>query len=188
MELIEKLKKSSVATSLSRFPNTHLAAAGVLSVSLLVVSALSGEKTQASARHVLQLTLPSVSADTNGSATAIPVPTEKAASSQASLHSKEIKIESGDTLGSLFKRAGLNDRVMMNFLAAADEKDKLNNLRSGHRVIFSLNGDNELEELTYIVSKLSSFSFFSQSGLFSKDHSSILKGGGKDLLHLFAFY
>ncbi|WP_096085230.1 peptidoglycan DD-metalloendopeptidase family protein [Agaribacterium haliotis] len=159
MELVEKLKKSSVAKLAARFPHGHLAAAGGLSLSLIVLSAFSSNATVPAERQLNTLELPKFAHAEHSLPSPSASPVELETSSAAQWQTRELEIKSGDTLSSLFKRAGLSDREMMNFLSATENKEKLNSVRPGHKLKFSFNDMGSLEQLRYISSKLQSHNF-----------------------------
>ncbi len=67
---------------------------------------------------------------------------------------KRITIKSGDSLSTLFKKAGLNDKSMMAWLNKCKECASFTRLFPGHTFEFELNPDNEIQGLRYIKSKL----------------------------------
>ncbi|WP_372965292.1 OapA family protein [Marinobacter sp.] len=57
---------------------------------------------------------------------------------------QEFRIKSGDTLSSLFKKAGFNDRIMLSVIHGEGEADKLQRLYAGEDIRFGLNEQGEL--------------------------------------------
>lgn len=155
MELVKKIKKSSVTAFISRIPKLHLAAAAGLGAILLSSHLLSNSKTPERQRTTISLPIAA------SSPSHAPVIAELAPQTNGSpqWRTEKLKIKNGDTLSSLFKRAGLNDRKMMNFLAATDEKASFNKLLPGKTLEFSLNKGGDIEQLSYVLSKLERHTF-----------------------------
>ncbi|WP_370981414.1 peptidoglycan DD-metalloendopeptidase family protein [Agaribacterium sp. ZY112] len=155
MELVEKIKKSSVTAFISRIPKLHLAAVAGLGAILLSTQLLSNNKTPERQRTTISLPV------TVSSPSIAPTIAESApqTNSAAQWRTEKLKIRNGDTLSSLFKRAGLNDRKMMNFLAATDDKASFNKLLPGKTLEFSLNKEGDIEQLSYVLSKLERYTF-----------------------------
>lgn len=154
MKLVENIKKN-LADKLTEkqllgLPSTHVIAVSALALCLGVITALPSQDATA-ARSVKSLVLPPLEES----------PTEEHVLEAETPSYSEVKltVKSGDNLSLLFKRAGLNDTAMMNFIAAADESKKLEAITPGHDLIFALDADNRIQKLTYIKSKLSQYSY-----------------------------
>lgn len=80
--------------------------------------------------------------------------TESSFNLAAPLTVKKIKVKSGDSLSTLFKRAGLNDKLMMSWLKSCKECNAFTKLFPGYSFEFSLDENNTLSQLRYIKSKL----------------------------------
>ena len=163
MKLVEKFKKSRLSGQLGKFPNTHVFAVGILTVILGTVSITSGEKAQAS-RQVGTLSLPAPE-----SSAALPNNDNPAHSpieflAEPDLEKISLTVQSGENLSVLFKRAGLSDRDMMNFIARAEQSRKLESIKPQHRLEFYLDDEKHIHQLTYRSNKLSSFSYSLKDG------------------------
>lgn len=68
----------------------------------------------------------------------------QAASQSAELEWQTFKIRSGDTLSSLFRKAGFNDGLMLSVIHGEGEVDKLQRLYSGESIRFATDGAGDL--------------------------------------------
>ncbi len=153
-QLIEKYKKILNTGPLIHFPNGHILVVTALSICLGIFTALPSEK--AAAKRVESLPLPSLAeteAKTPFSQTQAPAKPETYTTKQS------VKVKSGDNLSRIFKRAGLNDRHMMELLNANTETKRLASLFPGHTLEFFTSADGELHKLNYIIDRLNSFAF-----------------------------
>ena len=57
---------------------------------------------------------------------------------------QQFEIASGDTLSSLFKKAGFNDGIMLSVIHGEGDAEKLQNLYAGETIRFGINKDGEL--------------------------------------------
>ena len=64
--------------------------------------------------------------------------------SEPELQWQEYKIKSGDTLSSLFGKAGFNDGIMLSVIHGSGEADKLQRLYAGETIAFATNDAGEL--------------------------------------------
>lgn len=80
-------------------------------------------------------------------------PTEPA---EPALTWSELKVEKGDTLSSLFKQAGFNDRLMLAVIHGEGEADKLQHLYVGETLAFATNEQGELVKVRLDRSRLES--------------------------------
>ena len=158
MKLVEKLKKSRLSGPLGMFPNTHVLAVGALTVVLGTITMTSGEKAQAS-RQVGTLSLPELDEALYIEPDLMLEPAITAETPLPKLEKIALKVKSGDNLSLLFKRAGLSDREMMNFIAQAENANKLESIRPDHALEFYLNEEQQIERLTYRQNKLNSFTY-----------------------------
>jgi murein DD-endopeptidase MepM/ murein hydrolase activator NlpD len=60
---------------------------------------------------------------------------------------QSFKIKSGDTLSSLFKKAGLNDGTMLSVIHGEGEADKLQRLYAGETIRFAIDSEGELSAI-----------------------------------------
>lgn len=84
--------------------------------------------------------------------TTAPVPAE------APLHEQTFRIKSGDTLSSLFAKAGFNDRIMLSVIHGEGEASKLQRIFAGESIRFTSAGDAELVSVELQRSRLKSLS------------------------------
>jgi len=73
-----------------------------------------------------------------------------------SLHEQTFKIKSGDTLSSLFAKAGLNDRIMLSVIHGDGEADELQKIFAGESIKFVTSDDGELVSVALQRSRLNS--------------------------------
>ncbi|KAA1170681.1 peptidoglycan DD-metalloendopeptidase family protein [Marinobacter salinexigens] len=72
------------------------------------------------------------------------------------LHWQSFDIKSGDTLSSLFNKAGFNDRIMLSVIHGEGEADTLQNLYAGETIRFAANDDGNLEAVELKRNRLES--------------------------------
>lgn len=156
MELIEFSKKLFKKGLPVHFPSGHFLALFSLGLVLLGVTALPSD--EASAKRKIQSI--EILLDTNET-----LPTEEGdniappAIAALDLTIEKVVVKSGDNLSLLFKRAGLNDRMMMDLLKSSEDSKRLTSLYPGHQVEFAIDDAGELQQLKYVIDKLSSFQF-----------------------------
>ena len=158
MEVIEKIRKSWASSHAQRFPNIHLAAVAGLSAVLMIVSLIPSNDVSAS-RQVIELALPPEllpNQDLAIEAGIIPNPLHI---NQDRFDQVSITVKPGDNLSLIFKRAGLSDRSMMNFINAAENSKRLTSMKPKHRLVFLLDTEKHIQKLTYIINKLDSYSY-----------------------------
>lgn len=156
MKLIENTKKS-ISLALAKVdrlgvPRGHILAVSLLGASLTVISVIPGQQAQAS-RSVGTLSLPQ-----EAHIEAI-IDAPEFIEQAPEYRDVVLTVKSGDTLSSLFKRAGLSDRVMMNFMHAAEQSKKLESIKPAHNLSFLFDEHDELQGLTYQSNRLDSFSY-----------------------------
>ena len=167
MELIEKLTLFRKQSFLGNFPATHMLAAFALLVTFCFVL-FSSTKQVEPKRQVQSLQTPKAApaiidrASEEDTVIAAPAPTALSAT-----ETQTVKIKAGDNLSLLFQRAGLNDRIMMNFLAAAENSKKLASIKPGHQLIFETEDKDQIVSLHYIIDKLNSYGFKREGDSFS---------------------
>ena len=154
MKLVENIKKTIKDSSVLGFPGTHAAAVTLLLAGLGIFSIIP-ENAEAQ-RSVGELALPPAvveaidqQAENQSALAEIDPPARKVA----------LTVKPGDNLSVLFKRAGLNDTAMMNFIAAADESEKLASIKPKHDLIFALDAQNAIQSLTYVKSRLNKYRY-----------------------------
>jgi len=162
------------------FPKTHitLAAAATIAVSAAVLMSPSSDVEAKRISHVLDLGLESTAtlAPTNPAKSAQKLTEAAEEAVQASLASEnepdpvvatapvkslpaelswqEIHIKPGDTLSSLFRKAGLNDAIMLSVIHGEGDAEKLQRLYAGETIRFGLNNDDALAAIELDRSRL----------------------------------
>lgn len=152
MQLIEKLKKSTLIERASYFPRGHVLLASGLLALLFILLAIP-DTSHTHTRNIQSLTLPPAPQTTE---LTTPDIQENAVIKPATrvTPAKSLRIKAGDNLSLLFSRAGLTDREMMNFLASAENAKQLDRIRPGHNLDFHFDLEHKIEQLTYIMSPL----------------------------------
>ncbi len=166
MELVEKIKKSQLLSHAKTFPRMHLGVIGALIVGLGLMSVIpTNQASVARDVTILELPVADAHADTNKTERD-DVLTDK----EIELKTITLTVKPNDNLSLLFKRAGMSDREMMNFLGAAEQPKRLHSMKPGHELHFHLNSENHIEKLTYVSSALASYSYINTDGkyLFSE--------------------
>ncbi|TNE96890.1 MAG: peptidase M23 [Gammaproteobacteria bacterium] len=146
------------------FPKTHItiAAAATVVVTAAILMSPSADVEAKRMSYSLDLeqgtvsgkaeTAPSVSAPSSNLQTdsgSAKSPTQMQAAAETvpaepELHWQSFKIESGDTLSSLFKDAGFNDRIMLSVIHGEGEATDLQKLFAGETIRFASNDDGSL--------------------------------------------
>ena len=152
MKPIDNQKNSLPSNVLSHFPNSHIIALALLSVSLLGFTLL-----------------PSIDANANRVTESIAIPKDIYSVSEQIFeeqleeityyrtHTETVK--AGDNLSLIFKRAGLTDRDMFELLNSNNDSKKLASLYPGHKIEFGVNEDNTLANLVYVKDRLNHLVF-----------------------------
>jgi murein DD-endopeptidase MepM/ murein hydrolase activator NlpD len=150
MELVESIKKSKAYSTVRHFPKSHFFAVSGLTLALgmsILIPSTAAKPERIQQPLDLSLDIQNISSpqaiDAFEQSSPLKVVTEK--------------VRSGDNLSLLFKRAGLNDRHMMELLESNKEAKRLASIVPGHELKFEINEDNSLESITYIKNKLSSY-------------------------------
>ncbi|WP_049722619.1 peptidoglycan DD-metalloendopeptidase family protein [Gilvimarinus polysaccharolyticus] len=168
--------------ALSQFPKGHLAAAGALIFALgvwaggsfnadttnkqqakntrvaLTLPALNDAAAQSSSELESHTLTPSAAPtleaqhETEASASFTPV-------SEPVLNKKAFTVRSGDSLSTLFKRAGLNDTNVYELTSTCEEAKGLTRIMPGHEIVFYLDDAGTLQKLSHITNRLTSTHF-----------------------------
>lgn len=161
---------------LNKFPKTHLAAAVVITAVVSTAMVLSPSSDVEAKRMSVALDIEtgkatpmqpaaadnaaasadaqsapatlSATAPTEATATAVDVPAEP------QLTWSRFDIRSGDTLSSLFKKAGYNDGLMLSVIHGEGEADALQHLYAGETIGFASNDDGDLVQIQLERSRL----------------------------------
>ena len=75
-------------------------------------------------------------------------------------------IKSGDTLSSLFKKAGFNDGIMLSVIHGEGEADKLQRLYAGETIRFATDGEGEIAAVELQRNRLETLKIEKQEGSF----------------------
>ncbi len=134
-------------------PYTHLMVAGALVAILSVIALLPSEPASAS-RVTQTLELPPLEDTPEESLELQPLETE-----ETQLRKVVERVKSGDTLSSIFHRAGLSDRVMFEVVNSCKQGKALAKLYPGHQFEFELDADGQLTKLKHKIDTLNSQSF-----------------------------
>jgi murein DD-endopeptidase MepM/ murein hydrolase activator NlpD len=183
----EKQPVSRALRALSQYPKGHMVAAGALIFALGVWTGGSLNNTShpdAKADSATASALPTVNSKVNLATDAaaqqpLSLATEPAATPPAAqalaevtpqveapaaqkaakLDKKVFTVRSGDSLSTIFKRAGLNDSHVYELTSSSKEAKALTRIMPGHKIAFYLDGDGELQKLSHITNRLSSTHF-----------------------------
>ncbi|MGQ9425373.1 peptidoglycan DD-metalloendopeptidase family protein [Gilvimarinus sp. F26214L] len=152
MEPIETQGKLPFRNYLSQFPRKHLMVAGGLGLCLsgLLLLFPSGDVT--AERQTIPLTL-NLPASTPVPETAIP---EEPATPAPSLEWKSLVVKSGDNLSLLFKRAGLTQSDVHEFISSGKDARALTRIYPGHQLAFQLDEAGKLQQLRHTKDRLNS--------------------------------
>lgn len=159
------------------FPKKHMIAAGLTGAAMTLVLLLSPsgnvnatrtsiplelnkEIDQLSANEQIDLSLSHVNSATQEKLTQEPKIVE---------NWDAFTVKNGDTLSNIFKKAGLNDKVMYQVLYSSKETKDLANIFPGEKLAFLLDEENALEKVRLIRSPLETVYFSkNENGKFSK--------------------
>ena len=83
---------------------------------------------------------------------------------EPTLNWKEFDIKSGETLSSLFKKAGFNDGVMLSVIHGDGEADKLQRLYAGEHIRFGIDDEGSLAAIELQRSPLETLKIETDSG------------------------
>lgn len=159
MKAFENIIKNLKKSEFFGFPGTHIIATSMLVLSLGIISIIPGQSAEAE-RSIRSLELPPLDESSFE-------PEVSTHDSFEQLREVKLTVKKGDNLSLLFKRAGLNDTAMMNFIAAAEASKKLESIKPGHDLIFAFSPTNTIEQLTYIKSRLSQYRYSLNGEIYS---------------------
>ena len=187
MKLIDLISKYNTK-SVKGFPVSHMTGASVLGVALLAfsMSSPSNEKSlNEQSEKVLPLNIASLQSpislpvslpvslpalpDSNNGNIAEPItPIEEV--DTVRLHTETVK--SGDSLSIIFRRAGLGNSVLVQFMKAHPDAKQLTKLHPGQTLTFSINKDDTLASLEFQKNRLDSIEFIrTEDGFDVKNHN-----------------
>ena len=160
-----------------KLPRTHLiAAAGVAVILVVSLAIIPGEDAQAN-RQPATVEQEAFKSDVAALADRDIQPDEspllqlpEPAPAVAQINWKEITVESGDSLSTLFKRASLTPRDVYEFVNSGDNAKKLKRLMPGETLSFALNDDGKLDILRYRISQLESWEFTRNGNNYNAEH------------------
>ena len=160
----------------NNFPKTHIFAAGSLSLTVTIALLLSPSSDVEANRTSIPLQIDgksSTEAHSNqlASSTAVIVSNIEDTSGTQNLNIAEathtiiapteswdnFKVKNGDTLSTLFKKAGFNDRVMYKVIAGHKSNKKLASIYPGETLSFSKDDNGELNSIKLQRNRLESF-------------------------------
>jgi len=179
MEPTENKQKKMLNTSAIHFPRQHLVLAGILTVCLTFMLTLFTSETASAKRQqqILPLNLdPSdienvdFAVNTRASSTQLTTETQQT-NAQANENSdtnwnnrtlfnwQNYTIKSGDSLATLFKRAGLRAGAMYDLIHAQPKAKALTKIFPGRTLSFAIDNKNQLQALRYQKSRLDSIMY-----------------------------
>src|SRR5690554_3612905 len=134
---------------LNMLPKTHItiAAAATVVVTTAILMSPSAEVEAKRMSYTLDLEQGQASAIISQKPQQEPIKAPEAAVApepETRLTWQAFKIKSGDTLSSLFKKAGLNDGTMLSVIHGEGEADKLQRLYAGETIRFAIDSEGEL--------------------------------------------
>lgn len=148
------------------FPKTHLFAAGSLSLAVTVMLLLS-PSSEVEANRIsipLQITEENSTKDNSVNQIEAGQATPETASTSATAAISDItsaqwdnfEVKKGDTLSTLFKKAGLNDRTMYQVIAGHKSNKQLANIYPGETLSFLMDSNDEVSQIRLQRSQLES--------------------------------
>ncbi|MBC6905380.1 peptidase M23 [Saccharophagus sp. K07] len=165
MEPIEVTPKPvpSETGALSFFPKMHLVVAGALVSALVAMTTMPADK-NTSQRY--SLALPdleqSFSSESFSEPLEAPLSWAELETDAPKTRQEELVVKSGDSLSTLFQRAGLSDKDMYELVNSRSEGKRLAKLYPGHRLVFTFGEDKKLISLTRHFDALNSEVFTAQ--------------------------
>lgn len=153
--------KAAWKTLSGHFPKAHVLLLGGLATGLTLLTAIPSEDASAS-RQSQPVELPVIQD--------VPLKDISLSSAEASVTSftspavanakrVEQTVKSGDSLSTIFARAGLKDRDMLELVHSSDAAKQLARLYPGHRLVFEIDADGKLQTLEYVKDRLNSHIF-----------------------------
>lgn len=155
------------------FPRKHLFAAGTVGLVLTLVLTLSPSTEVNASRTIIPIALdenlPTLSETLNH----VEAKNQQHKTKQQAVKPVEnwdkFSIKSGDTLSTLFAKAGFNDKIMYEVLFSNKKNKSLSNIYPGEELSFLRDAQNQLSKVKHTKSRLESTIFSRQAdGKFSK--------------------
>ncbi|MEX1032493.1 MAG: peptidoglycan DD-metalloendopeptidase family protein [Cellvibrionaceae bacterium] len=151
MEVPDKQEKKSLQKHLSHFPRSHLILACGLGICLGGLLALFPSEGVTAKRQGIPLTL------SLPSELAPPREQESYIESEATDAAwSTLTVQSGDNLSVLFKKVGLNQSDVYEFINSNPEAKSLTRIFPGHQLAFQIDQEGRLQQLRHIKNKLNS--------------------------------
>jgi len=158
------------------FPKTHIFAAGSLSLTVTIALLLSPSSEVEANRTSIPLQIDSgnsveihpvqIEIDTTEASPEIEpysdtqnikLESTNTAAVNAAVSWNDFQVNNGDTLSTLFKKAGFNDRIMYRVIAGHKSNKKLANIYPGETLSFSKNDNGDLNSIKLQRNRLESF-------------------------------
>ena len=166
MESIKKVKPNAIVRLLKLFPSAHLMAIGMLTLGLTTVMLASSDDSVPT-KTSQTIAIPSIESlpeetevlHTAAETASVSVTPEIQYEDFSQEKPISLKVKSGDSLSILFKRAGLNDSIMVNFLQSNAETKQLQKLMPGQMFEFYIDEENQLSALILKKNKLSNLEY-----------------------------
>lgn len=140
------------------YPKSHLSIALILSIVLLVaMTAVPKGEVNDTANMPVSLSIKSPAEESNGEATDSSqtiVFEEVTKANAANLKESTYKVKRGDSLATIFQRAGLSPRELHNVISLNSKTKVLGNIKPGEKIHITRNTDGKLHKLRYEVSRL----------------------------------
>lgn len=178
MQPTESYYKNLLVTAIRHFPKTHLAAASTLAATLCLALALFPSENAEATRQIqayvelkptIDFNAPSPLDEIVDSALDNTLRAQSAGNDTIAISnapdkvtndpSRSFAVKSGDSLSLIFQRAGLKDRDLYELFNSSPDAKELRRIMPGEVISFELNNVNQLKQLTYVKSELSSLQF-----------------------------
>lgn len=152
MKPIDTQRFSGLKNYLHHFPKSHAMMAGGLAIGLGVLLAAfpSGEVT--AKRQEIPLAIHLIEAEANFDQPLM----HEALADEALAEWASLTVKSGDSLSLLFRRAGLTQRDLQEFLSGNEEAKALTRIYPGHTLEFLIDDESRLLQLRHVTDRLSS--------------------------------
>lgn len=167
MESIKKVKPNVLVRLLKLFPNAHLIALGILTLGLTTLMLFPSSDDPVSTKTSQTIAIPSIEPLPEATETPYLLADTEPAPSPPEIQYEEfsenkpisLKVKPGDSLSTLFKRAGLSNSVMMKFLQSNAETKQLQKLMPGQMFEFYIDDNNQLSALILKKNELSNLEY-----------------------------
>lgn len=139
-------------TGKTSFPRLHLVAAALLLIGTVLVTWLLPSENAVAIKNVVPLTLPTPPSLQTAEQNPVAI---TAAFVEPELWDEYV-IQQGDTLGTLFKRAGIASDELATLLESGKEAKRLHQIHPGHKLALQVGANGQLEKFRFSPSALES--------------------------------